>query len=106
MKDKLVALALVSLVSIPVLAAQTKAKPMPRTPVANAEFVSYDAKTKMVTVKDDKGQTSSATLEKHALSEVTKLHLKNGDHVMLTYRDNAKGEHQAVIDIKPAKAKA
>lgn len=93
--------------------AQTaKAKPAARAHgaasqihVVSAEFVSYDAKTKMVTMKDDKGQTSSAPLEGGAIREVTQLHLKAGDHVMVTCRDNAKGEHQAVTNIRTAKAK-
>jgi hypothetical protein len=76
-----------------------------QTHLVNADFVSYDAKTKMLMVKDDKGQTSSAPLEGRAIREVTQLHLKAGDHVMLTCRDNAKGQHQAVTEIKAAKAK-
>jgi hypothetical protein len=56
-------------------------------------------------VKDDKGQTSSAPLEGKALREVTALHLKAGDHVMVTCRDNEKGEHQAVTAIRTAKTR-
>jgi hypothetical protein len=71
----------------------------------NAEFVAYDVKTKTMTVKDEKGQTSSAPLQGRAIKEIGRLHLKAGDHLMVTCRDNAKGEHQAVIDIKPASSK-
>jgi DNA-binding response OmpR family regulator len=42
-----------------------------------------------------------AVLEGKALGEVA--HLKAGEKVMLTCRDNAQGEHQAITAIKPAK---
>ena len=40
----------------------TKA-PAAKTHVVNAEFVSYDATSKTVTLKDDKGQTSSSDIK-------------------------------------------
>jgi hypothetical protein len=114
MKHTFSALAIASLVGIsPLYAApplpQAAAQTRPATgttSVMNADFVAYDAKTKNITVKDEKGQTSSVLLEGRAVREIGQLHLKNGDHVMLTYRNNANGEHKAVTDIKPAKAKA
>jgi hypothetical protein len=85
----------------------TKARPAAvQTHVVDADFVSYDAKARKITIKDDKGQTSTVPLERRAIREVDRLHLKNGDHMMLTCRDNAKGEHQAVTDIKLAKPRA
>jgi hypothetical protein len=87
----------------------TKAKstqPKSKSQAVSAEFVAYDANTKTMTVKDANGQTSSAPLESKAIKEVSQLHLKSGDHVMLTWRNNAQGEHQAVTDIKAAKTKA
>ena len=81
----------------------TKA-PAAKTHVVNAEFVSYDATSKTVTLKDDKGQTSSAPVEGKAISEAS--HLKASAKVRVTCRDNANGEHQAVTDIKAAKSKA
>lgn len=81
----------------------TKA-PAAKTHVVNAEFVSYDATSKTVTLKDDKGQTSSAPVEGKAISEAS--HLKASEKVRVTCRDNANGEHQAVTDIKAAKSKA
>ena len=77
-----------------------------QTRVVSAEFVSYDAKTKVITIKDDKGQSSKAPLQGGALREMSQMHLKAGDRVTLTCRDNAKGEHQAVTDIKVAKSRA
>ena len=44
-----------------------------KTHVVNAEFVSYDATSKTVTLKDDKGQTSSAPVEGKAISEASHL---------------------------------
>jgi hypothetical protein len=82
----------------------TKHAAAPKTHVVNAEFVSYDAPSKTVTLKDDKGQTSSAPLEGKAISEAS--HLKANDKVRVTCRDNANGEHQAVTDIRAVKSKA
>jgi septal ring-binding cell division protein DamX len=85
----------------------TQARPAAvQTHVVNADFVSYDTKTHKITIKDEKGQTSTVPLQRRAILEVGQLHLKNGDHMMLTCRDNAKGEHQAVTDIKLAKPRA
>lgn len=128
MKYKFLALAVASLLGVPALSAASplatertqnspstaqtskprptaQARPASTTHMLNAEFVAYDVKTKTMTVKDDKGQTSSAPLQGRAIKEIGRLHLKAGDHLMVTCRDNAKGEHQAVIDIKPASSK-
>jgi hypothetical protein len=118
MKKVLFPLAIMSLVALPALAsgqstskpsapskqasAHTKATPPAKAHTVSAEFVSYDAKAKTVTVKDDQGQTSSARLEGKAVNEVAKL--KTGEKVMLTYRDNSSGEHMAVTNIQPAKS--
>lgn len=51
-------------------------------------------------MKDGKGETA-VPLEGKALGEVA--HLKAGEKVMLTCRDNAQGEHQAITAITPAK---
>lgn len=77
-----------------------------QTHVVNAEFVSYDANTKAITIKDDKGQVSTAPLERGALRAMSQMHLKAGDRLTLTCRDNAKGEHQAVTGIKLSKPAA
>jgi hypothetical protein len=74
-----------------------------KTHVVNAEFVSYDPAAKMVTLKDDKGATTSAPVEGRAVSEAS--HMKKGQKVMASCRDNASGEHQAVTSIRPAKSK-
>ena len=127
MKYTLLSLAMASLLAVPAaLAAQaprtaqqtsstqsghsggtTAARSEPgQSHVVNAEFVSYDAKTKAITTKDNKGQTSTAPLQGAALREMSSMHLKAGDHVTLTYRDDAKGGHQAITDIRLSKAGA
>jgi hypothetical protein len=126
MKHALFSLAVASLFVVPVALAAQAPQTRQRTPsattqsgqsrratqaprasvlthVVNAEFVSYDANTKVITIKDDMGQTSTAPLQGGALREMTQMHLRTGDHLMLTCRDNAKGEHQAVTEIKLSK---
>jgi len=71
-----------------------------KTHPVSAEFVSYDPVTKKATVKGEKGETT-VPLEGKALTEVE--HIKAGEKVMLTCRDNAQGEHEAITAIKPAK---
>ena len=120
MRKTMIALLFVSLAAAPaVIAAQTgssAAKPAKAThtethatkahsggkshPVS-AEFVSYDPVAKKATVKDEKHGETAVPLEGKALGEVA--HLKAGEKVMLTCRDNAQGEHQAITAIKPAK---
>ena len=73
-----------------------------KTHVANADFVAYDAKARTMTIKDEKGQTSTVSLGRTAIREIDQLHLKSGDHMILTFRDNTKGKRQAVTDIKLA----
>jgi len=77
-----------------------------KTHVMNADFVAYNAKTRKMTIKDEKGQTSTVSLERGAIREVDQLHLKSGDHMILTLRDNAKSKRQAVADIKLANPRA
>lgn len=128
MKQIMLSFAMVSLVGLPTLYAAGGLQSSKRTPsstpatqaaqparaakartakgtthLVSAEFVAYDAGTKTITVKDEKGETSTAPLEGKAIGAIARL--KKGDQVMLTYRDNAKGEHQAVTNINPAKRK-
>ena len=119
MRKTMIALLFVSLAAAPaVIAAQTgssagkpakathtqthatKAHSGGKSHPVSAEFVSYDPVSKKATVKGEKGETA-VPLEGKALSEVT--HLKAGEKVMLTCRDNAQGEHEAITAIKPAK---
>jgi len=67
----------------------------------NAEFVSFDAAKKMITLKTETGETS-APAEGKALAQVKAL--KAGDKVVATCKDSAEGKHEAVTAIKVAPA--
>ena len=77
-----------------------------KTHVVNADFVSYDAKVGKMTIRDEKGQTSTVSLSRAAVREVDQLHLKSGDRMVLTVRNTAKGKTRAVTDIKLATPRA
>ena len=113
MKRTLLWMALTSLVTGPALYASaapqssttktstTPAKHTGHTSQAHTmkgEIVSYDASTKMLTLKDDQGVTSTAPVQGKALTDVT--HVKTGDHVMLTMSDSTK----AITAIRSAAA--
>lgn len=72
-----------------------------KTHEQTATFVSFDAAAKTMTMKDEKGESHTAPVSGKALEEAKSL--KAGDKVMLTCQDNEKGEHQAVVGIKPVK---
>jgi hypothetical protein len=65
-----------------------------------AEVVSVDAKAKMITLKDEKGESHTSPLLGNALNEAKNL--KPGDKVNVTCQDSDKGEHQGVKMIKKA----
>jgi len=86
-------------------APSTPAKPMTpavKTHVVEAEVVSMDVTAKTLTIKGDPNKT--VPVEGVALTQLKDL--KMGEKVKLTCRDNEKGEHQAVTDIKVDKAPA
>jgi hypothetical protein len=79
-----------------------------KTPViklhdVNAEFVSADAAKKTITIKAEDGSEKTAPVEGKAVASLKGL--KSGEKIIVTCRDNEKGEHQAVTAIKPAPAK-
>ena len=69
-----------------------------------AEVVSIDTKTKMITLKDDKGENHTAPLLENALAQAANF--KAGDKVLVSCKDNEKGEHLGVASIKAAVAPA
>ena len=73
-----------------------------KTHVVEAEVVSADVAAKTLTIKAEPNKT--VTVEGKALTQLKDL--KMGEKVKLTCRDNDKGEHQAVTDIKVEKAPA
>lgn len=66
------------------------------------EIVSVDAKAKTITVKDDKGESHTAPLMGAAIGEAKNF--KVGDKVVVSCKDNEKGEHEGVTAIKKASA--
>src|SRR5215510_7195838 len=71
-----------------------------KTHKMDVEVVSVDAKGKMITVKDDKGESHTAPVMGAAVAELDKV--KAGDKVTVTCEDDDKGNHKGVIAIKMA----
>jgi hypothetical protein len=74
------------------------------THVVAAEIVKADATAKTLTIKDPKNATGAditMPVEGKAIKELATV--TAGEKVNLTCRDNAKGEHQAISNIKAVK---
>ena len=80
------------------MASETKGK----THDVTTTVVAVDAAAKTITIKDDTGQDKTVPVMDGAVESLKKL--KAGDKVVLTCKDNDKGEHEGVSAIKPAKA--
>lgn len=92
-----------SLVSAIVIAALVLAVPATafaagKTHDMKVEVVSVDEKAKMITMKDEKGESHTAPLLGAAIGEAKSL--KAGDKVTVTCQDSEKGEHEGVKAIK------
>jgi hypothetical protein len=74
-----------------------------KTHLVTAEVVSVDAEKNTITIKGEK-ENKTAPVDAKAASALKTV--KAGDTVTLTCWDNAKGEHEKVIAIAPAKAVA
>lgn len=83
-------------------AAHAAAKAAAKTHEVEAEVVSVDATAKTITIKGET-ENKTAPVDVKALAAVKDL--KPGQKVTLICRDNAKGEHEAVVGVK-AEAKA
>lgn len=96
----------VVLLATSVAAAQSKpaAKPAGKTHAVTTEFVSADVAAKTITLKDETGANKTGPMEGKALAQAAKLKL--GEKVTAMCRDNDKGEHQAVVSVRPAAAPA
>jgi hypothetical protein len=75
--------------------------PAVKTHEVTAEVVSVDAVKNTITLKGEKGN-NTAPVEGKALASLKSI--KAGEKVTVTCRDNEKGEHQAVTEIKAAPA--
>jgi len=76
---------------------ETKADAKKLTHEVEAEVVSVDSVKGTITIKTEKGE-STAPIEGKAIAEVKDV--KPGQKVTLICRDDAKGEHKAVSEIK------
>ena len=74
-----------------------------KTHEVTAEVVSVDAEKSTITIKGEK-ENKTAPVDAKAAGALKTV--KAGDKVTLTCWDNAKGEHEKVIAIAPAKAEA
>ena len=65
-----------------------------------ATVVAVDIQAKKITFQDEAGTTSTAPVLDKAVESLKTV--KAGEKVVLTCRDNEKGNHEGVIAIKPA----
>jgi len=77
--------------------------PVHKSHIVDAEVVSADAPTKMITVKVN-GEEKTVPVKGKAAAHLASL--KAGEKVALTCVDNEKGEHEYVSAIKVEKAAA
>ena len=66
------------------------------------EVVSVDVKAKTITFKDDKGETQTASVLRHAVAKLGTLN--PGETITLTCQDNEWGVHQGISAIHVAVA--
>jgi hypothetical protein len=76
--------------------------PAVKTHEVTTEVVSVDTVKNTITLKGEKAN-NTAPVEGKALASLKTV--KVGEKVTVTCRDNEKGEHQAVTEIKPAATK-
>ena len=90
-----------SLLSVPAFAQSKKPEPANGAGVAGhgatADVVTVDTVKKTVTLKEDKGNLT-LPVEGKALSSYAAL--KPGEKCAVVFRDNTKGMHQAIVEIK------
>jgi hypothetical protein len=91
----------VCVVALPALASDPASH---KTHDMTVEFVSFDAKAKTVTFKDDKGESKTAPVMEPAMKAFEMM--KAGDKVTITCADDEKGMHKGVSMVKPAAKKA
>jgi Cu/Ag efflux protein CusF len=89
---------IVSALVIAALIAAVPAFAAGKTHDMKAEVVSVDTKAKMITIKDEKGESHTAPLLGNAVAEAKNL--KAGDKITCTCQDSDTGEHMGVKAIK------
>ncbi|HZE88533.1 MAG TPA: hypothetical protein VE404_03245 [Verrucomicrobiae bacterium] len=73
-----------------------------KTHEMTATVVAYDQASKTITFKDDQGQEHKAPVSGAAL--LVARSVKAGEKVSMSCHDNEKGEHMAIVGIKPARS--
>lgn len=81
-----------------ILGVATPAMAAGKTHQVKATVVSVDAEHNQITIKDETGAEKTAPCMDKAIEELKTV--KAGDKVTLTCKDNEKGEHEGVTDIK------
>ena len=103
MKNPIViALVLLLTASLTYAAPAKRATAKPKTHVVATEVVKADVEGKMLTVKGPNNTEMTMPCQGKAVAELKTV--KAGEKVDLVCLDNEKGEHQAVVGIKPASA--
>jgi hypothetical protein len=80
--------------------ADTMKAPAAKNHDVKAEIVSVDVEKNTLTIK---GETENKTVPVEGKAIAALKTVKAGDKLTLTCKDNEKGEHLAVVDIKPEK---
>ena len=103
MKNPIViALALLLTASLTYAAPAKHAAPKAKTHVVATEVVKADVEGKKLTVKGPNNTEMTMPCEGKAVAELKTV--KAGEKVDVVCRDNDKGEHEAIVGIKPASA--
>jgi len=91
------------LIAALVLAIPTATFAKGKTHEMSGEVVTVDEAGKMITFKDEKGESHTAPLLGSAVAEAKNF--KAGDKVTVTCQDTEKGDHEGVSAIKATAAK-
>jgi Cu/Ag efflux protein CusF len=75
-----------------------------KTHEVTAEVISVDTVKNTITLKGEKGDKDNHTAPVEGKAQASLKSIKAGEKVTVTCRDNEKGEHQAVTEIKAAPA--
>lgn len=96
---------ILAIAAIPLaFAGEAKAKGKAMTHDVTTEIVSMDLEKHTITLMGPEGENITAPVKGEALASLKSKKLKAGDKVVATCQDDEQGNHQAVTDLKPAKA--
>ena len=68
------------------------------------ELVAIDLEKRTVTMKNPDGKEMTVPVRGEALANLRSQKVKAGDEVIATCQDNEQGAHEAVTNLRPAKA--